>query len=112
MVKKRAKMRTENARPLVSELPVRRSLHEALTEAEIQLDMRSMGPITVGYPVQDVQILQQENENLRAYSNQKILQLLRYIWAILMLLLCITIVCQTLNLLFLAVLVEENSKRA
>ena len=103
-------MQTENARPLVSELPVRRSLHEALTEAELQIDMRSMGPITVGYPVQDVQILQRENEQQRLYSNQIMLQILRHIWAMLMLLLFITIVCQTLNLLFLTVLVQEKSK--
>ena len=103
-------MQTENARPLVSELPVRRSLHEALTEAELQIDMRSMGPITVGYPVQDVQILQRENEQQRLYSNQKMLQFLRHILSMWMLLLFITIVCQTLNLLFLAVLVQEKSK--
>ena len=103
-------MQTENARPLVSELPVRRSLHEALTEAEMQLDMRSMGPIAVGYPVQDVQMTQFENENLRAYSNHRILQFLRCICAMLLILMSITIVCQTLNLLFLSMLLNAPSR--
>ena len=100
----------------VQELPVRRSLQQAMAGAAFEANTQSLGPITVGYPVQDFQVMQFENAQTTQQSQQSITLLLRYAkfsLALILLLTMTAILFDVMNLWFLATIyhLQNNANK-
>ena len=61
----------------IQELPVRRSLQQAMADAAFEANAQSLGPITVGYPVQDFEVMQFDNVQASQNLQRSISILLR-----------------------------------
>ena len=62
----------------VQELPVRRSLQQAMADAAFEANAQSLGPVTVGYPVQDFDVMQFDNSQASQQLQRSISILLRF----------------------------------
>ena len=62
----------------IQELPVRRSLQQAMADAAFEANAQSLGPITVGYPVQDFEAYQFDNVQDPQNLQRSISMLLRF----------------------------------